>query len=188
MAFEKFLEKYPPAAECKPLEAAVIEKYKDIVPASLVEFWQTHGTGKYGEGMLEIINPDLYRQTLETWLGKEVPNYIPIAMSNFGDLYYFRKLSEEDEDICVIDPCYRDITTLDWNMEDFFDNTLAGNDYYNNTLRRELFLQAVEKKGPLAVGEIYLFEPALSAGGAEEIEHVGKGNGIVHLDLLFQMG
>ncbi len=38
---------------------------------------------------------------------KEVENYVPFAISGFGELFYYWKLTETDGDVCMIDSQYR---------------------------------------------------------------------------------
>jgi len=187
MILENFLGKFKPTATVKATDATV-DKYKDIVPEGLMELWTIHGFGKYNNGYLEIINPDDYSDTLGNWLGKRVDTYVPIALTAFGDLYYYRKLTDTDEDVCILEPHYRKIDVCVWSHDEFFNEYLCDERIHDGELRGELFKQAVEKLGELKNGEIYYFVPALILGGGEEIEHVDKGNAAVHLDMLFQMG
>lgn len=164
------------------------QKFKEQVPDALIELWEECGLGKYGEGLIELIDPDQYRATLRTWLGKETPNYTPIALSAFGDLFYFRKLTETDEDVCILEGHYRAINTCTWSLESFFNSYLTDPGIQDEILRRPLFEAALGKLGPLHAGEAYYFVPALALGGAESEEFLEKGNAAVHLDLLFQLG
>jgi hypothetical protein len=186
MELAPFLKTYSPTL-AKPVTQEILDKYKDKVPASLLELWQKHGFGKYNDGLLELINPDEYQQTLETWLGKKIPQYLPIAITAFGDLFYYRKLTPDDEDICLLETHYRNISTCTWNLNDFFNEYLLEEDILSDILRNDLFQQSLKKCGPLEIGEMYCFVPALAIGGAEEVEYVEKGNARVHMDLLFQM-
>jgi hypothetical protein len=188
MEFTKFIKTFAPDEKCISLDKKIIKKFKKVAPETLVNLWSNNGIGKYGNGILEIINPEVYRPTLELWLGKKVPNYVPIAISSFGNLYYYRKLTEEDEDVCVIDPNYRSINTCVWSLESFFNEYLINNKTILNGLRNKLFKNAIKKLGKLEIDEIFYFEPALCIGGSENIENINKGNAIIHLDILFQMG
>ncbi|MBP3039577.1 DUF1851 domain-containing protein [Bacillaceae bacterium Marseille-Q3522] len=188
MGFEKFLKTFPPESDCIHLGKAITEKYKKIAPQVLLDFWQNQGTGKYGNGIIELINPEEYRSTLETWLGKEVPNYVPLALSAFGHFFYFRKLTEKEEDVCVIDPHYRLTHVCSLRMETFFNDYLTDEGLKNHELMKQLFNKAIDKLGSLERGEIFYFEPALCFGGAEHLKYINKGNAKVHLELLFQMG
>lgn len=193
---ERFLQNYAPS-DCTPATTQLIEKFKDKLPQSLLDLWKNAGLGKYRQGLIEIINPEEYEDTLWTWLGKEVDNYVPIAISAFGDLYYYRLLHlpenqegivEFEEDVCVVDIHDREIRTCKWSMDEFFNDYLTDEDVMNFFLRVDLFKEATLKEGYLSNGEIYYFAPALLFGGLEKADNVQKGDARVHQALLFDMG
>ena len=43
----------------------VIEKYKNQVPAELLQIWQEDGLGTFLDGYLKVINPDDYLELLQ---------------------------------------------------------------------------------------------------------------------------
>ena len=193
---ERFLENYPPF-NCNPAAPELLKKYADKLPQPLLDLWKNVGLGKYKQGLIEIINPEDYEDALWTYLGKEVEYYVPIAINAFGDLFYYRMLSEPEdveegeeiaEDVCVIEIHYREIATCIWSLDDFFNDYLCDEEVITNLLRKELFDKAVLKKGELTKGEIYFFAPALLVGGTENIEIVQKGDARTHQELLFEMG
>lgn len=184
---ENFKSNYQPAEDCIPASAEVIERYKDKVPESLIEIWKTSGFGKYNDGLIEFINPADFEDSLWTWLGREVPNYVPFAISGFGELFYYRRLTEVDEDVCIIDIQYREIKTLIWSMKGFFEDLLLDQEDRNIWLRENLFKEAFKQLGKLEKHEVFTFVPILAFGGAEEVEYLQKGNAPVYLDLVFQM-
>jgi hypothetical protein len=187
MELDKFLKKFK-ATQAKCGKPKNVSKYRKLLPDFMFELWEKHGFGKYNDGLIEIIDPNDYLATLETWLGKKTPNYVPIMISGFGDLFYYRKLSETDEDVCRIDPHYGKITTTPfWSLKDFFNEYLCKPSTMNDILDKKLFKEAIKKKGRLGENEIYLFAPTLALGGAREIEYVDKGNCRVHLEMLFQL-
>ena len=186
MKLNKFTGKYNPS-ETIPADNAVIEKYKSIVPESLIELWKTNGFGKYNDGLIEIVNPDEYRDTLEMWLGKKVDNYVPIALGAFGDLFYYRKLTDTDEDVCVLDPQFKKIHNVVWSLDDFFNDFLTDDEIMTQNLMSNMQREANMKLGKLKRNEIYIFSPSLALGGSGKIDSVDKGNAQVHLSILFQL-
>ena len=184
---KRFLSNHS-ASNVRPLTSEVVQKYVGKVPESLVQLWQTSGIGKYNNGLVELINPEEWNDTLWTWLGREVENYVPIALSAFGELFYYRKLTPDDEDVCLLDPHYRQITTCIWSLEGFFNDYLIESEVIQEISKNNLFQEAFQAKGSLKNGEIYYFVPALALGGSESLECIDKGDAKVHLDLLFQLG
>lgn len=165
----------------------LINEYKDKVPALLIDIWKTTGLGKYNNGLIEIINPKDYEDNLWTWLGKEVSHYTPFAITGFGELFYYRKLTETDEDVCMLDIQYRDIQALAWSMESFFEDFLINEEEREMWLREDLFTKAIAEKGVLQQGEAFTFVPVLALGGAEKTAFLQKANAYVYQDIVFQM-
>lgn len=184
---EKFKEHYKVETGNTIVSEELIKKYQKKVPSLLIDIWKTTGFGKYNKGLIELINPEQYENNLWTWLGREVENYTPFAITGFGELLYYRKLTETDEDVCMIDIQYGKIETLVWSLESFFNEFLTSEEDKKMWLREDLFLKAISEKGDLQNGEIFTFTPILAIGGAEELEYLQKGNAYVYQDLVFQM-
>ncbi|KIO76587.1 hypothetical protein TH53_14185 [Pedobacter lusitanus] len=185
MELTRFLEKYQPG-DTEVVSEELVDKYAHILPASIITLWRTKGLGKYNDGLIEVINPDDFQDTLERTLGRKALNYVPIAISGFGDLFYYRKLTVTDEDVCLFDPHYNQVETCVWSLVDFFNGYLCDDDIIAEVLRKDLFNASLKKAGGLKKNEIYFFVPALALGGSENIEHVQKGNCQTHLSILFQ--
>lgn len=184
---EKFKEHYQAEADNIIASENIIKEYEEKVPSLLIDIWKTTGFGKYDNGLIELINPKDYEAILWTWLGREVANYTPFAITAFGELFYYRKLTETDEDVCIIDIQYRKIETLVWSMESFFEDFLTDDEDRKMWLREDLFTQAISEKGKLQKGEIFTFAPIFAMGGTEDVKYVNKGNAQVYQDLVFQM-
>lgn len=165
----------------------IIDEYKEKVPNLLIDLWKSDGFGKYNNGLIEMVNPKDFEPVLWTWLGREVENYVPFAISGFGELFYYRKLTETDEDVCMIDIQYRKIETIVWSLESFFENFLTEEEDRKDWLREDLFNEAISKQGNLSINEVFTFTPALAIGGAEELQYLKKGNAQVYQDIVFQM-
>jgi hypothetical protein len=94
---ENFSIQYPATDNCTVAPDTLIDKYSAKLPAYLIDLWKSSGLGKYRDGLIELINPEDYEEVLHTWLGKATPNYVPFAISAFGELFYYRKFTETDE-------------------------------------------------------------------------------------------
>lgn len=184
---EKFKDYYQPSSSCVIVSEEIIKEYEKKVPNLLIDLWRTSGIGKYNHGLIELVNPKDFESILWTWLGRKVSNYVPFAISGFGELFYYRKLTETDEDVCVIDIQYRNIETLTWSMEDFFEDFLVNEEDRDVWLRQELFENAVSEKDSLLKNEAFTFVPILGMGGKEELAYLEKGSAQVYQDLVFQM-
>ena len=52
----------------------VIDKYRDKVPADLVQIWEEDGLGTYLDGYLKVINPEDYLELVqETYFRGDIP-------------------------------------------------------------------------------------------------------------------
>lgn len=186
--FEDFLRKYPPADSLRKPAASQLEQYRGILPNALLEFWREYGFGNYGDGLLKVIDPAGYRNSLSRWLGGENLNRLPILMTAFGDLLYYRKLSETEDDVCLLDIHYRRIITCSYSFAGLFTDFVADDAVRAELLRAELFHEAAEAEGPLEENEIFFFAPALALGGSETVNCISKGDAAAHHQLLFEMG
>jgi len=117
---EKFKQVFKIEENSKAVSNNTINEYEKKVPQLLIDLWKSDGFGKYNNGLIETVNPKDFESVLWTWLGREVENYVPFAISGFGELFYYRRLSETDEDVCMINIQYRKIETLVWSLTAFF--------------------------------------------------------------------
>lgn len=165
------------------------KKYQEYLPAELLELWKTHGFGFYGNGLIQIINPELYQDNLWDWLLKTEPdmNRLPIAISAFGVIFYYRKLSDVDEDISFIDPQTSEVDVTVWSLVDFFNDWLCDDEIIEVFLEKTLLEKAQQKYGKLAENKMYCFLPPLRMGGRKEDLNLDIGSTVVHLDLLYQL-
>ncbi|MDO4433425.1 MAG: GAD-like domain-containing protein [Alysiella sp.] len=188
----QFQAQYP-ATQAQTVPTGIIGQYQNRLPMEILYLWQTHGWGKYADGLIELVNPADYADNLWEWLGGTKNNYTPFAITAFGELFYHRKLSDEgDEDICLLDIQYQNCEVLDWNTREFFENTLCDETFKEDFLRQSLFVQATRQYGNLKNGEIFLFQPILALGGfsadnTELLKRLGKGNAAVYQTLVFQL-
>lgn len=185
--FDQFVSKYPPGDDLRKPAAETLERFQGKVPAELLNIWQEYGFGNYGGGIVKIIDPTDYIDTLTLWLGEQ-EGCIPILMTGFGTLFIYRKLSEEADDICLLDIHHRRSGSFSTSFSDFFERIIPTEKFTEQFLRAGLFKEASTKHGGLSENEIFFFVPALAFGGAESVQYVEKGDAVVHQHLLFEMG
>ena len=185
--FDLFVNKYPPGNDLRKPTAEMLEQFQGKLPAELLDFWQEYGLGNYGGGLLKIIDPTDYIDTLTLWLGEQ-EDCFPILMTGFGTLFIYRKRSETADDMCLLDIHYRRSGSFSTGFFFFFERILPAENFAEQFLRVDLFQEASAKHGGLAENEIFFFTPALAFGGAESIQYVERGNAVVHQHLLFEMG
>ena len=150
--------------------------------------WETYSFGEYGDGFIKGVDPRDYMGSLYTWLGKQDFSMIPLFVSAFGNIFYNRKMDEEENDISKLDIHYRRIEVCAYSYQEFFNNYILDENIKEQILRRTLFSQAVNKHGSLSVNECFYFVPALVTGGAENIKYIQEGDANVHQHVLFELG
>ena len=185
---DEFKRTYKISGQGEKVPESILQKYAEDLPQILIDLWKEEGWGNYNNGLIQTINPEEYKNTLWTWLGREVDNYTPFALDGFGNLFYYRKLTETDEDVCMLLAHYRSIETVSWSLGSFFNSFLCDDEMLEDLMWKSLHEEAVKKLGENKINESFHFAPALAIGGAPELSFVEKGNTIVHLDILFQMG
>ena len=186
LELQAFITKHAPHERVKPALSALVESYRGVLPDALLELWARVGLGRYGGGLIQLVNPDEYKPVLYGWLMLDTPNpdRVPIAISAFGKLLYYRKLAEGAEDVAFIDPHWRSTDVVNWSLVDFFNESMCDDEIVEDVLQSDLFAECGTKYGALMDDEIYFYVPALALGGSEDVESMGKGNALVHLELL----
>jgi len=160
---EKFIETFKPGENLTtPDEQTLKLAEESVLPKELITLWKKYGFGNYGNGIIKVINPFEYANTLYTWLGGEDKNKLPILISGFGDIFYYRKITDEDDDVSLLDIHYRRIDVCSYSFYSFMKSFIVNKEIYEEALKKPLFTEALEKLGELTEKEIYLFAPALA--------------------------
>ena len=187
IVMQKFLEIYKPSNNLVKPEQKFIDEAKKIVPKEIIDLWTKYGFGEYGNGIIKIVNPEEYMGILYEWLGKEDFTKIPLIVDAFGDIFYYRYLGNGVNDISVIDIHYGEIQVCAYSYQEFFGKYIINfkaNDIY---LRIQLYSEAINKCGKLAINEAYFFQPAIKTAGYEHINFVKKGDCKASQEFLFQL-
>ena len=121
--FDLFLAKYPPGGGLRKPAAETLDRFRDRLPAELLALWREHGFGNYGDGLIKIIDPADYADTLTLWLGEQ-PGCYPILMTGFGSLVICRRTPEGADDICLLDIHRRRSGSLGAGFSEFFEQIL----------------------------------------------------------------
>lgn len=186
--FDKFLMTYKPSTSLTKPTQQMLDWYADKLPKELLDFWTKYGFGNYGDGIIKVVEPSDYMDSFYKWTGKTDHSKLPILVTGFGDIFYYRKLSDTDEDVSLLDIHYRNIEVCDYSLKGFFKRYIVDPELSKELLKKTLFEQAVKKMGNLAYEEIYFFKPALVLGGGQDIKYIDKGTGSIHQLVLHQVG
>lgn len=190
MQLQTFINKFSVDQAGNTVSPETVKKYQAYLPEALLELWQNHGFGFYGNGLLQIINPELYQDELWSWLMKDQPDMtrLPIAISAFGLVFYYRLLSEDgDEDVSFIDPHNSDIVVTAWSLTDFFNDWICGDEIIEQFLEKSALAKAQTQYDKLSDNQMYCYLPALRLGGRASDLNLDKGDAATHLDFLYQL-
>ncbi|MFR3156439.1 MAG: T6SS immunity protein Tdi1 domain-containing protein [Christensenellales bacterium] len=184
----KFIEKFKPVVNLQKPDEEILNFGKQMLPKEIIELWEEYGFGEYGDGLLKVVDPREYMNSLYTWLGQKDFNKIPIIVTAFGDIFYYRKLEDNENDVSLLNIHYRKVEACGYSYQEFFEKYILDEDIIKNVLRADLYKQAVKELGKLDYKDIFFFIPALVLGGREELKYIKKGNGAVHHQVLLQIG
>jgi hypothetical protein len=188
LTLQAFLAKFPPGA-VQPASPALLGAYRRILPEALLQLWEQVGLGQYAGGLLTLVDPREYAPALQGWLMQDQlsPDRVPIALSAFGTIMYYRRLGEDASDVAYIDPHHSETGVLSWSLEHFFNQSLTDPGVRDSLLHEPLFVDCLERHGPLSAGQMYTFVPALALGGKVDARHTEPADALVQLDFLLQL-
>ncbi len=172
---------------------ALIDKYRGELPDLLLGYWQSEGFNQFRHGLYTSINPDAWQGVVDEWVAgtvfEQFGRFYAITRTAFGKLYLFNRqigrltieiacgelstgsLSQVPPEDLWLDVSGRFSPHPDhWDMLDHED--------------KYLFDRALKKLGPLAMDEMYGFEPSLLLGGPAKLENLVKVDAYTHCALL----
>lgn len=141
----------------------MLDGLADQVPECLVALWRAHGLGFYGARQLCLIDPRIWQATLDRWIVSP-PGEIrrtPIALTPFGGIVLYRKLTDTEEDVAVLDPITRNMDILTFDLVEFFNVFMADPESAETLISSEKLDAARRAEGDLELGEVYVADPAL---------------------------
>lgn len=164
IALRAFIAAHPPHAANHPADAALIKRYENLLPAALLELWREHGLGYYGERAICLINPETWQAAFDLWVnpGQDETKRIPVMMTPFGTLLYYRKLTDTDEDISALDVIERDVNVVGWDFVECLNEEFTNDEWLDDLISKELLDYAAKIAGMLEAGQVYQLDQALS--------------------------
>ena len=156
-ALHRFIEAHPPSRQVSRADSELVAAYEGILPASLLELWRRKGVGFYGDMQLALIDPRHWQAVLNRWIVSPPDDVrrIPIALTPFGVLLYYRKLTATDEDVVFIDPVSKRTSDLAWSLDEFFNRFLCDRQSLESLISPALVQSARKECGALSPGEVY---------------------------------
>ncbi|WP_079775093.1 GAD-like domain-containing protein [Salmonella bongori] len=198
--FSYFIKKFGEATSSVIVPEGSINKWKNILPNKLLDYWKTEGWGIYRNGLFSLVNPEEYEDILDIWLEdtrfEEMDSYHVIAKTAFGELYAWGESTGRN---ITIQPLFNQIiynksnfikkTTSELNseIESFFAFSSVDEFDLSDGDGNYLFDKAIEKYGILADNEMFGLEPAYILGGNLALGNLIKLNCQVHLMILREL-
>lgn len=162
-ALDRFIKEHPPSWRVSPASRELASAYEGILPSSLLELWRGKGFGFYGDLQLALIDPRAWQSVLDGWMA-EAPftvRSIPIAMTPFGRLLFYRKLAETAGDVAYVDLISKKTGVLASSLDSCFTTFLCEQKTRDWLMPPARLRAARRQCGPLAPGEIYCADPIL---------------------------
>lgn len=157
LTLHRFVKAHPPSRQVAPASRELVSAYEGVLPASLLDLWRRKGLGFYGDLQLALIDPRPWQSVLDRWIVSppDAVRRVPIALTPFGTLLYYRNLAETAEDVAYIDPVSKKTGELAWSLDDFFNTFLCEQDALEALISPALARSAREACEALAPGEVY---------------------------------
>lgn len=163
MKLQSFIAANPPDRRVAPAPEVLSAAYAGQLPECLMELWRNHGLGFYGPRALCLIDPRAWQGTLDRWIAAPADAIvrIPIALTPFGRIIVYRKLTEADEDVAALDPTARSMDVLTWDLAAFFNDYMCDPESADALISAEALDLARRELGVLEPGEVYGADPTL---------------------------
>jgi hypothetical protein len=180
----KLLTRFPAYTVVEKPTSKVVARYRDQVPADLLELWEQYGFGIFGDGYLRIVNPaDYVELVADTYQLTSTPSDGPplaLFATAMGDLLIW-----EMAYLSLVDYRHGNVTIVGKSLKNFF-RVFAEDSYLVERLRWEPYPAARERLGEPAFDECFGYVPALALGGPETADHLQKVKLREHIYLLSQ--
>ncbi|RYF71437.1 MAG: DUF1851 domain-containing protein, partial [Cytophagaceae bacterium] len=149
--------------------------------------WRSYGLGQYMDGYLKFINPKDFQEFVDEHLEDIGYQYIPVAVTAFGDLIVWKL---QDEGYLEIYDFRHGVFKVMCTHDGFgllFDDDLIDESYVWGQLNATNFREAVAKLGVPAYDQCFGYVPLLALGGPERVENLQIVNLPVHMEIMAQV-
>jgi hypothetical protein len=181
-AFDDFEKVHGKGIKCRPVADETIEKYKDVLPAPLLDYWRQAGWCGYSDGLLWLVNPEELRDPFVEWLGPDAENSYPIVRTALGDIIFWN-----DKGAFYLDIREEEVKKVGENLEVLFFYTLCDDGYLDHVIDRNIFRKVFPRLGVLEHDECYAFTPAVQLGGPGTADTLQRAKLREYLSILAQL-
>lgn len=169
-----------------------INKYKGKLPDELLNIWNIMGYGIYGNGFIQLVNPDDYDFVFK-YIDKLLEPSIVFAITAMGDLLIWEGnknwtiAPNEGNRVKQID--VRKCKSRVIGEIDFVFDILLGDDYGisgKNFFDSKPYLDIKDKLPTLEYGQCYGYVPALVLGGKVSNKNLQVVDAKTYIDIIGQ--
>jgi hypothetical protein len=158
------------------------DKYAGIVPASIMDIWQTAGFCSLGKGFVSMVNPDELKMVVER-LGTNFDGAVPFLKTGIGGIFFL--LHEENY---FFSPVTMIAISYDKGpFETIMNYALTDQQTLDKLFFRDLYFNALPRLGQAGVDECFAFAPAIALGGDVIADNLQRVKLKEHLDFLTQL-
>jgi hypothetical protein len=181
--FNKFFAKYPEYDIVDKPSEKTVEKFKKLLPETIISFWKEYGFGTFMDGYLKIINPEQYQEVFDTSYENKT-NEIVFAVTGLGDFIVWA-----GDAIRFVN--YRhgvdNIIQADGDFYFFLNRNIVDEYCINTECKGKKYFSAKELYGKLEYDECFGYVPILAMGGKETVKNMRKVKIKDHIQMIFEM-
>ena len=158
-----------------------MESYEGKVPTGVIDIWRKYGFGTFYNGYMKVINPDDYKELLESSYFQGNVS-IPIFATAFGDLITW----EKNQFVGIVKYRYGENDVISSGFK-FFIGDVTDGELDEEYLSIRQYNAALKKYGFLEYDECFGYVPLLALGGKESVNNLKKVKIREHIALITEM-
>lgn len=178
-AFDDFIRKHSPAEDIRRAAAETLARYRNLIPAALMDFWEQTAWCSFGNGFFWINDPAELEDALTEWL--DTGPGLVITRTAFGHLFVWLTGA-----VFLLNIHTGDLRQITNDVEIFFNTVLCDATVLQG-LDKDLYDEAVVRLGKPNPDECFAFVPVLPLGGAHVAGNLQRVKLREHLLLLSQV-
>jgi hypothetical protein len=181
--FTRLLARFPDYTIVEKPTSEQLTRYRDHIPAEMIEIWEQYGFGVFCDGYLKVVNPDDYADLLaETYQLSSTPSSAPpivLFATGMGDLLVW-----EIGYLALIDYRHGETSIVAKNFTLLFRNLADGGETLAEKFAWLPYPAACKQLGEPAYDECFGYVPLIALGGPETVEHLQKVKLREHIALI----
>jgi len=187
---EEFLAAYPTDQPRIEVDDDFHDNLGGSLHRELHELYDRVGLGKFREGLLELVDPRLYKVPYTAFFGGDTGRRVPFLINAFGEPIAYKRIGPREAEISILHTYGPQLEVLAYDLADFFDRILMTDDGLRQVVNVSLFNTLRASLGKLRVDQVYGFDPRVLAeeGASKKADpsYFSIVDGLEHLQLLLR--